>query len=123
MEGSEYEELIQGASLSMFGPYFYKKAIEAWPVQPRKSPQEFHSEVPLLLLGGKFDHLCKPSYAAQLAEEQVNATLFLFEDVVHSPVDKGPCAIMMLKEFYDDPSKVPDSTCMQAFHHEYKVSD
>ena len=121
MEGSEYEELIKGASLSTFGPYFYKKAIKVWPVQPRKSPKKFHSEVPLLLLGGKFDHLCKPSYAAQLAREQGNATLFLFDNVVHSPVDNGPCAILMMKEFYDDPSKVPDNTCMQAFSHEYQI--
>ncbi len=34
LEGSEYEELIKGASMSMFGPYFYRKAIEAWPVSP-----------------------------------------------------------------------------------------
>jgi len=121
MEGSAYEELIKGASLSTFGPYFYQKAIKVWPVQPRKSPQKFYSEVPLLLLGGKFDHLCKPSYATHLAEEQGNATLFLFDNVVHSPVDNGPCAILMMKEFYDDPSKVPDNTCIQAFSHEYQI--
>ena len=121
MEGSEYEELIKGASLSTFGPYFYKEAIKVWPVQQRNSPQKFYSQAPLLLLSGKFDHLCKPSYATQLAGEQGNATLFLFDDVVHSPVDKGPCAILMMKEFYDDPSKVPDNSCMQAFSHEYQV--
>ena len=121
MEGTEYEELIKGASLSTFGPYFYKEAIKVWPVQQRSSPQKFYSKAPLLLLSGKFDHLCKPSYATQLAEEQGNATLFLFDDVVHSPVDKGPCAIMMMKEFFDDPSKVPDNSCMQAFSHEYQV--
>ena len=75
----------------------------------------------MLLLGGKFDHLCKPSYAIHLAEEHYNANLFLFENVVHSPVDSGPCAIMMLKEFFDDPSQVPDSGCMQAFSHEYQM--
>ena len=121
MQGSEYEELIKGASLSIFGPYFYKKAIKAWPVEPRKSPRSFRSDVPMLLLGGKFDHLCKPSYAIHLAEEHYNANLFLFENVVHSPVDSGPCAIMMLKEFFDDPSQVPDSGCMQAFSHEYQM--
>lgn len=121
MEGSEYEELIKGASLSTFGPYFYKEAIKVWPVQQRNSPQKFYSQTPLLLLGGKFDHLCKPSYATQLAEEQGNATLFLFDDVVHSPVDKGPCAILMMKEFYDDPSKIPDNSCMQTFSHKYQV--
>ena len=123
MEGSEYEELIKGASLSMFGPYFYKSAIEAWPVEARKKPVAFKTDVPLLLLGGQMDHLCKPSYARKLASEQENVHLYLFENVVHSPVDSGPCAIMMLKTFFDDPTKAPDNACMQEFKHEYLLPD
>ncbi len=123
MAGSEYEELIQGASLSTFGPYFYEKAIKAWPVKPRKAPGQFTTEIPLLLLGGKMDHLCKPSYAVQLAQNNENAHLFLFEDVVHSPVDRGPCAILMLKEFLDEPSRAPDSSCMGSYHHAYLPPD
>ena len=123
MAGSEYEELIQGASLSTFGPYFYEKAIKAWPVKPRKAPGQFTTEIPLLLLGGKMDHLCKPSYAVQLAQNNENAHLFLFEDVVHSPVDRGPCAILMLKELLDEPSRAPDSSCMGSYHHAYLPPD
>lgn len=123
MEGSEYEELVKGASLSLFGPYFYRKAIEVWPVAPRKNPGEFSTEVPLLLMGGKLDHLCKPSYAEKLASEQENAYLYLFDNVVHSPVDNGPCAIMMLKAFFDDPTRAPDSSCMQVFRHEYLLPE
>ena len=121
LEGSEYEELIKGASLSLFGPYFYREAIKAWPVAPGVDPDEIRTETPLLLMGGKFDHLCKPSYATTLAKGQKNSYLYLFDNVVHSPVDSGPCAIMMFKEFLDDPSQAPASDCMQSFKHEYAL--
>lgn len=121
LEGSEYEELIKGASMSMFGPYFYRKALEAWPVSPGIDPGEISTKTPLLLMGGQFDHLCKPAYASELARGQENAYLYLFDNVVHSPVDSGPCAIMMLKEFLDDPSKAPESDCMKNFKHQYAM--
>lgn len=116
---NEYAELVKGTSLSMFGPYFWKQAYNVWPVKPREALKPIDTEVPILLLGGKFDYLCRPSYAKQFASQQKNAQLYLFDDVAHSPVDKGPCAIMMLKEFFDDPSKTPNSLCMDDF--EYKM--
>ncbi len=121
LKGSEYEELVKGASLSMFGPYFYRKAIKAWPVSPGISPGKIKTKTPLLLMGGQLDHLCKPKYASEFSKGQKNAYLYLFENVVHSPVDQGPCAIMMLKEFLDDPTKGPSSECMQDFKHKYAL--
>lgn len=121
LKDSEYEELVKGASLSMFGPYFYSKAIEAWPVTPRAQPEEVRSKVPLMLMGGKFDHLCTPAYAREFASRQNNAYLYLFDNVVHSPVDSGPCAIIMMKEFLDNPAKAPNSDCMNSYTHEYAI--
>jgi len=116
---NEYAELIKGTSLSMFGPYFWRQAYKVWPVKPREAIKPIKTNVPILMLGGKFDYLCRPSYAKEFAAQQENAYLYIFDDVAHSPVDKGSCAIMMLKEFFDNPGKAPDSSCMEEF--EYKM--
>ena len=114
---SEYIDLITGSSLSLFGPYFWSKAQKVWPVKGAKVPAIKETDVPILLLSGKMDYLCPPEYAKQFAENQKNAYVYIFEDVAHSPVDKGSCAIMMLKEFYENPSKAPDTTCMNNYQH------
>jgi hypothetical protein len=78
--------------------------------------KSFVTDVPMLMLSGRMDYLCLPSYSKELSDMQKNAYLFIFEGVAHSPVDRGDCAIMMLKEFFDNPTKAPDNSCMQEFH-------
>ena len=90
--------MIKGSTLSLFGPYFLKKADNIWKVNELKAPEMTETDVPVLLLSGRMDYLCRPDYAKYVAEKQKNAYLYIFEDVAHSPVDRGDCAIMMLKE-------------------------
>lgn len=114
---TEYSDLIKGSTLSLFGPYFLKKADNVWMVNELKAPEMIETDVPILLLSGKMDYLCRPAYAKQLAAKQKYSYLYIFEDVVHSPVDRGECAIMMLKEFFDNPNKAPNSACMDEYKH------
>jgi len=114
---SEYKDFIKGNTLSLFGPYFWEKAHKIWPVNGIEVTRSIETDIPVLLLSGRMDYLCRPSYAKQFAEKQKNAYLYIFEDVAHSPVDKGDCAIMMLKEFFDNPSMAPNSSCMDEFQH------
>lgn len=116
---SEYKDLIKGSTLSLFGPYFWEKAHKIWPVKGVEAPKPIETDVPLLFLSGKMDYLCRPGYAKQLAEKQKHAYLYIFDDVGHSPVDKGDCAITMLKEFFDNPSKAPNSSCINEY--QYKI--
>ena len=111
----EYADLIKGTSTTMFGPYFWNKAKEVWKVNSVDANKSFVTDVPMLMLSGEMDYLCLPSYSKKLADKQKNAYLFIFEGVAHSPVDRGDCAIMMLKEFFDNPTKAPDNSCMQEF--------
>jgi len=114
----EYAELIKGTTLSLFGPYFWNKAKTVWPVKAKAETKQIITDIPILMLAGKMDYLCLPSYAKQFAEKQKNSYLYLFDDVAHSPVDKGDCAIMMLKEFFDNPDQAPDNSCMNEYQHE-----
>lgn len=120
---SEYADLVKGSALSVFTPYFWNKAKSIWKVEGVNHNKTVKTDVPVLLLAGQMDYLCLPSYAKQFAENNKNAHLFLFEGVAHSPVDQGDCAIMMLKQFFDDPNKAPDSSCMAPFKHEYVLPE
>lgn len=117
-DSGEYAELVKGTTMSLFGPYFWNKAKTVWPVKAKAETKQIITDVPILMLAGKMDYLCLPSYAKQFAEKQQNSYLYLFDDVAHSPVDKGDCAIMMLKEFFDNPDQAPDNSCMKKYQHE-----
>lgn len=114
----EYKDLIKGSSLALFGPYFLDKAHKVWPVDAARSIKPIKADIPILLLGGRMDYLCRPSYAQGFADNQKNAYLFIFEGVGHSPVDQGDCAIMMIKEFFENPDVAPNSSCVNAYEHQ-----
>jgi len=62
-----------------------------------------------------------PRYAKDAVARLKNGHLFLFPGVAHSPVDHGDCALGMLMQFFHDPSRAPDATCMEQFEHELKT--
>jgi len=119
----EYADLVRGSATTLFGPYFWNKAKNVWPVKSMETPREIVTDVPILMLAGQMDYLCLPSYSIEFSKKQKNSYLYIFEDVVHSPVDRGDCAIMMLKEFFDNPTKAPDSSCINEFHHEFSLPE
>jgi hypothetical protein len=47
--------------------------------------------------------------------------MYLFPGIAHSPIDAGSCAFMMTMEFLADPTKAPDSACMEQFKHEFRI--
>lgn len=120
----EYASFVKGCGTMIFSPLFLSKAQEAWPVRKVSSAQKtLTTDVPILMLSGEMDHVCPPSYATELSEKLKNAHLFVFPGVAHSPVDVGRCGILMTKEFFDDPSKAPDSACMSVFKSEFVLPE
>ncbi|MGI9547689.1 MAG: alpha/beta hydrolase [Flavobacteriaceae bacterium] len=118
----EYSDLVKGIGTLLFTPYFWQSAEDVWEVENKKyHGKSLVTEVPLLMLSGEMDHLCLASYAEEFADRQKNTQLYIFKGVAHSPVDQGPCAIMMLKEFFDDPSKPLNSSCVKEFKHEFDL--
>ena len=116
-------DLIKGMSTTMFGPYFWNKAKEVWKVKSVEENKSFVSNVPMLLLSGSMDYLCLPSYAQEFSKKQKSAYHYIFDGVAHSPVDSGDCGILMLKEFFDNPTKAPNSSCVQEFHSGFSVPE
>ncbi len=116
MVGTEYEIFVEGMSTMVFSQPFVKNIRDAWQVdyQPNNiKPMATH--IPTLMLNGAEDHVCLASYTQKLSDSFENSYCYIFEGIAHSPIDAGECAIMMMKQFLDNPEKAPDESCMGAF--------
>jgi len=116
LTGSEYEIFVEGMSTMVFSQPFVMKIRDAWQVdyQPGNITA-METSVPTLMLNGGEDHVCLPGYALKLSESFENSYCYIFEGIAHSPIDAGECAIMMMKQFLDNPDEAPDATCVQDF--------
>ncbi|NDJ74925.1 MAG: alpha/beta hydrolase [Chloroflexi bacterium] len=91
----------------------YAHACAAWPVDVL--PPEFHrpmtSDVPALLLSGRFDPITPPAYGQQAASYFTTAYAYTFPTAGHSVLG-SPCSVDILVEFVNDPTRAPDSRCL-----------
>jgi pimeloyl-ACP methyl ester carboxylesterase len=116
LSGSEWEPFVKGMSTMVFSQPFVMQIRDILEVdyQPGHiKPMPTH--VPTLMLNGGEDHLCLADSTRKLAESFDNAYCYIFEGIAHSPIDAGECAIMMMKQFLDNPHVAPDASCMEAF--------
>lgn len=113
---NEYVDYVRGCGLMLFTPYFLNHARKVWKVNDIQNKNiRLVSDVPTLMFSGELDHVCPPDYARDLSKNLENSYLYVFPGIAHSPIDFGACGIMMMKEFIDNPSKAPDSSCLQEF--------
>ena len=121
---NEYADFVKGCGTMIFTPYFLNHAKEVWKVNDLQNKNtSLVSDVPTLVLGGEMDHVCPPNYALDLSKKLRNSYLYIFPGIAHSPIDFGTCGIMMMKEFIDDPSKAPNSSCQQEFHSGFNLPE
>ena len=86
-------------------------------------PQE-SSDVPLLILNGVYDPVIPVSLDEILKKRFKNCYVYRFDGVAHSPVDFAEkCAIGMFFEFLNDPSKAPESSCVDEYHLKFQIDD
>lgn len=89
----------------------------------RVEPQESY-DVPLLVLNGLYDPVIPLSYDEILINRFKNGYIYRFDGISHSPVDFAEkCAIGMLLEFIDDPTKAPESSCIEEYHLKFQIGD
>ncbi len=113
---NEYVDFVKGCGTMIFTPYFLNQAKEVWKVNDLQNKNiSLVSDVPTLMFGGEMDHVCPPNYAMDLSKNLKNSYLYIFPGIAHSPIDVGYCAILMMKQFVDNPSQAPDSSCIQEF--------
>jgi hypothetical protein len=72
------------------------------------------SDIPTLIITGKYDPITPPSYAQQVAKYLSNNYYFEFSNLGHVPTasDTTGCAMSMTVDFLDNPETEPDSACM-----------
>lgn len=117
-----YSAFVDGMS-QFFGPTLLAQAQEFWKVKPldRSLLKPLKSDIPTLILNGEMDHVLPTVYIKDMASNLSNGYMYLFPGVAHSPIDAGSCAFMMTMEFLADPTKAPDSACMEHFKHEFRT--
>lgn len=116
IKGSEWEPFVEGMSTMVFSQPFVMLIRDILDVKYQRGHiKTMPTHIPTLMLNGGEDHVCLADSTRKLAESFDNAFCYIFEGIAHSPIDAGECAIMMMKQFLDNPSAAPDAACMEAF--------
>lgn len=72
------------------------------------------SDIPSLVIAGKFDPATPPIFAQQVASQLSNSYYFEFSNQGHTPTaaDESGCAMDTVLEFLEDPTVEPDRGCL-----------
>ncbi len=121
LKGTEYEIFVEGMSTMVFSQPFVMKIRDAWQVEYQSNNiKPMATYVPTLMLNGGDDHVCLPDYTQKLSDTFENSYCYIFPGIAHSPIDAGECAIMMMKQFLDNPKAAPDGSCVEGFKKKQK---
>jgi pimeloyl-ACP methyl ester carboxylesterase len=69
------------------------------------------SDVPTLLLSGRFDPITPPAHADRVAAKLTRAFRYTFPGGTHGQAFTVPCANGIIAAFLDAPANAPDGTC------------
>lgn len=80
-----------------------------------------HSDVPALILAGEYDTATPPAWGRLAGETLPHSYYFEFRGFGHvvlsqqaAPTDPPACAMQLLAQFLDDPTRPPDRSCVDA---------
>jgi hypothetical protein len=87
---------------------------ERWPVEEAAPwvKEPLVSDIPTLALGAEFDQVTPPEYGNLVTEYLSNSYIFEFPGIGHNIIVSSDCARSMAGAFLDDPSQVPDASCI-----------
>ena len=92
-----------------------QELCNAWGVE--SLGKEFHqpvsSDVPTLLLNGRFDPITPPEYGIEASRTLPNSTVVIFPNVGHAAFDSGDCANQILQDFIELPEREVDLSCVE----------
>jgi pimeloyl-ACP methyl ester carboxylesterase len=89
------------------------QACAAWPVPPAeaRASDAVVSDVPTLLLAGRFDPITPPEYAVQAAMTLAHSYAVEFATGSHVSLSSGPCSIGIARHFLAAPDHAPETQC------------
>ena len=106
-----YPEVAEDGALSIEA---ITQVCEIWDVE-ELSPsvdEPVTSEIPTLLLSGRFDPITPPAFAELAAGTLEQSYLFTFPTVGHGAATDGECPAGIIQAFLEDPALPPDATCI-----------
>lgn len=102
----------------------YVDACARWQVEllPPAIDNPVVSDIPTLLLSGRFDPITPPAFAAAAAAGLSNATVLVDPTASHGVAFFNPCVNGIISDFLDDPTVSPDASCLAALQAPAAVS-
>jgi pimeloyl-ACP methyl ester carboxylesterase len=99
--------------LAVFDELLYT-ACQAWGIGPADLLEDaaVKSDIPALVLAGEYDAARAPADARRAAETLSNSTVVEFPGAGHGVALSGECPKHVMADFVDDPSSVPDASCI-----------
>jgi Tol biopolymer transport system component/pimeloyl-ACP methyl ester carboxylesterase len=70
------------------------------------------SDIPTLVLSGRYDPITPPAYGRMAAETLANSFVYEFPNLAHGAMRSDSCALEIGLQFLDDPTVEPDTSCM-----------
>jgi pimeloyl-ACP methyl ester carboxylesterase len=123
----EYQVFSEGVMRTGLGGKFLLEVDELWNISKLDASRIQYpepSEVPVLVLNGKYDPVIPVKYDEVMKKDLKNCYIYRFDGVPHSAFDNATeCVLPMVLQFLDDPSKAPDSTCMENYKQVYQVKN
>lgn len=89
---------------------------DAWRVAPadRSANEPVTSDIPTLILAAEYDAYTPPAWGRLTAQTLRNSYYYEVPGVGHGPGFASGCALRMAAEFFLDPTKRPNSECLDA---------
>lgn len=100
---AEYPDLV--TELLVYSVEDMLDICDLWGSQqpPAIEDQPVRSDIPTLILNGKYDPVTPPSWAQSAAEYLSSSQLFIFPGYGHAVIDAGSCPVEMMIDFLDNP--------------------
>ncbi len=95
---------------------FFLQACQIWNVEPLPPvvDEPVISDIPTLILSGRFDPITPPSYGDLVAEGLKNSFVYVFPDGGHGAAASGECQDQVILSFLADPTTPPEAGCINA---------
>ena len=92
----------------------YLDACELWAVEelPSSVDDPVVSDIPVLLMSGRFDPITPPSFAEEAAQTLSNSTHIVDPWASHSIAFNDDCVNRIMDDFLANPGQAVDSTCL-----------
>ncbi len=123
----EYSVFAEGIKRSGMGGAYFEHVQKIWNI-PKLDMQAIQYKgqynTPVIVLNGIYDPVNPLKYDELMKKHLSNCYIYRFDGVPHSAFDNAtPCVLPMILEFLNDPSKAPNSSCMENYKQIYQVKD